>query len=198
MTGVQGGSEGRRNWKHIFSTVFPQWTENELDSYLHTFAQINIIISHLKDESIGVREQDRVYGFMVKSTRFMMDINKAYLGLLSSKCFKCEPETYFSLNRFKDSETLTPIEISEEDLELFSGIFLGKDQLRIPLDDQAYLEGIFGLSYRKIFAFLAKLHVGVVDKTKREKLGLEITKRVGCELHARLNRLTGYFEVETE
>jgi len=197
MTGVQGSSEGRRNWKHIFSTVFPQWTENDLDSYLHMFAQINIIISHLKEDSIGVQEQDRVYSFMVKSTRFMMDMNKTYLRLLSSKCFKCEPKTYFSLNRFKDSETLTPIEVSKDEMELLNGIFQGKNQLRIPLDDQAYLEGIFGLSYRKIFALLAKLCAGVVDKTKREKLELEIIKKNGCELRARLNRLTGYFEYQT-
>ena len=190
MTGVNGSPVGRRNWNHIFSTVFAQWSEKDLDSYLDMFAEINIKVSHLKDDSIGPSEQDYVYNFMQKSMRFMMNINQAYLKLLSGDCFRFgPPNAYLSLSEFKDFETLTPVMLDKEDAELMHEAFLGKDKLKIPLDDQEYVEGFMGLSYRKIYALLALLLNQTEQQLRKTKSKLEILKSKGCDIYLRLAKL---------
>ena len=192
MTGVHGRPEGRRNWNSIFSAVFAHWSEKDLDSYLEKFAEINTKLSHLKDDSIGVSEQDYVYDFMQKSTRFIMNINQAYLKLLTRDCFEFRSPTnaYLSLTKFKDRQTLNPILLSKDDASRFEEVFMGKDKLKIPLDDQEYIEGIMGLSYRKTYAFLTLLLTQTSEQQKETKTKLETLKSRGCEIYVRLTKLS--------
>ena len=199
MTGMQGSPEGRRNWNCIFSSIF-KGSEQELDSYLATFADFNTKVAHMKEDSIGTPEQDYVYNFMQRSMRFMMDINNAYLRLLKPDSFKfIDPsDSRFSLDNFKDRETLTPVELTKIEVERFTEAFEGKNQLKIPLDDQEYMEGIVGLKYRKIFALLALLTAGTEDQVKATKLNLRASSTQGCELKVRLVKTTGWFSYSQE
>jgi hypothetical protein len=177
MTGIGGKSEGRRNWNCIFSSVFTMWSEKDLNDYLDLFAELNIRVGHGKDDSIGIAEQDYVYDFMQKSTRFLMNINQAYLKLLTTECFKCAINASFSLSGFRDSEALVPIEFLKDDLQRVIETIEKKDYVKIPLDDQEYVEGVFGTSYRKVYAILALLRQGMEDKSARTKLKLEVDSR---------------------
>jgi hypothetical protein len=191
MTGEHGSPEGRRNWNCIFSSVFRHWSEKDLDAYLNTFADINVKVSHMKGNSLGTLEQDYIYDFMQKSMRFMMDINQAYSRLLTGDCFKYHPPTNacLSLNKFNDSQTLTPIGFSKDDALQIKDWFLGKDKLKIPLDDQEYVEGITGLNYRKAYALLALLLTQTEEQQKKTKMKLEILNSKGCEIYVRLTKL---------
>ena len=188
MTGVHGSPEGRRNWNCIFSAVFPQWSEKDLDNYLKMFAEINIKVAHLKDDSIDPAHQDYVYDFMQKSMRFMMNLNKTYLKLLTPNCFRFEQPSnaFMSLNHFRDSQTLTVILLKKEDAKRIEEVFLGKDKLKIPLDDQEYIEGFIGLNYRKVYAILAFLLTQSDEQQKKTRLKLEILKSRACEIFVRL------------
>ena len=199
MTGVHGVPEGRRNWLYIFSRVF-RWTEQELDSFLDVFAEFNIKVGHIKEDTMGPQEQDYVYGFIQKSLRFMIDVNNAYLKLLSGDSFRFSSpnNSCFSLSNFKDSGTLTPIELGKTDVERFMEAFEAKTHLRIPLDDSGYLQGVLGLSYRKIFALMALLKGGTENQRKATKLSLDVLETRGCELIVRLSKLTGYFSFSYE
>lgn len=190
MTGEHGSPEGRRNWNCIFSTVFRHWSEKDLDAFLNTFAEINVKVSHMKSDSIGAPEQDYVYNFMQKSMRFMMDINQTYLKLLTGDCFKYYPPTNacLSLNKFNDSQSLTPISFSKDDAEQMKEWFLGKDKLKIPLDDQEYVEGITGLSYRKAYALIALLLTQTEEQLRKTSIKLEILNSKGCEIYVRLTK----------
>jgi len=184
MTGVHGSPEGRRNWNRIFSAVFSQWGEKDLDSYLSMFADINIKVSHMKYDSIGTEEQDYVYSFMQKSLRFMMDINRVYLKVLSPDALRfCPPSAHISLDKFEDIQTLTAISLNREDAERMEEAFLGKEKLKIPLDDQEYVEGIVGLSYRKVYALMALFLTQTEEQLKKTKVKLEILTSKGCEVH---------------
>lgn len=199
MTGVHGIPEGRRNWNCVFSSVF-KWTEKDLDSFLDMFAEFNIKVSHIKEDTMGPEEQDYVYSFVQKSLRFVIDVNNAYLKLLSPVAFKFSTPTNsrFSLNNFKDSETLKPIELSKADVERFIETFEAKNQLKIPLDDQDYMQGVLSLNYRKIFALLALLKNGTEDQRKATKISLDVIETKGCELVVRVEKITGYFSCRTE
>jgi hypothetical protein len=199
MTGMQGSPEGRRNWNCIFSTIF-KGSEHELDSYLATFADFNTKVAHMKEDSIGAPEQDYVYNYMQRSMRFMMDINNAYLKLLKTDSYRFTNQTdsRFSLVNFKDQETLTPIELAKVEVERFTEAFEGKDQLKVPLDDQEYMEGVVGLKYRKIYALLALLIAGREDQVKSTKLNLKVLRTQGCELKVRLVKTTGWFSYSQE
>jgi hypothetical protein len=191
MTGEHGSPEGRRSWNCIFSNVFRQWSEKDLDFYLDTFADINVKVSHMKADSMGVPEQDYVYSFMLRSMRFMMDINQAYLRLLTKDCLRYSPPTNacLSLNKFNDDQTLTLINLTKSEAEQIKEGLQGKDKLRIRLDDQEYVEGIVGLSYRKAYALLALLLNQTEEQKKITKMWLEILNSKGCEIYIRLNQV---------
>lgn len=191
MTGEHGNPEGRRNWNCIFSAVFRHWSEKDLDAYLNAFAEINVKVSHMKGDSMGTSEQDYVYDFMQKSMRFMMDINQTYLKLLTGDCFKYYPPTNacLSLSKFNDSQSLTPISFSKEDAEQIKEWFLGKDKLKVPLDDQEYVEGITGLSYRKAYALMALLLTQTEEQLRKTRMKLEILNSKGCEIYVCLREL---------
>ncbi|MGA2308403.1 MAG: ATP-binding protein [Candidatus Bathyarchaeia archaeon] len=199
MTGMHGSPEGRHNWNCLFTSIF-KGSEQELDSYLATFADFNIRVAHMKEDSIGAPEQDYVYSFLQKSMRFMMDMNNAYLRLLKPDCFRfaSPSDSLFSFGNFKDRETLTPIELTKMEVERFIEAFEGKDQLKFPLDDQEYMEGIVGLEYRKIYALLALLMAGTEDQVKATKLNLRVLSTQGCELKVRLAKTTGWFSYSQE
>jgi hypothetical protein len=195
ITGVHGISEGRRNWNYIFSHVF-KWTEQELDSYLDMFAEINIKVSHINiEDSIRASEQDYVYNFIQKSMRFMMDINNAYLKLLKPDCVELTnpSDSRFSLSNFKDHETLIPIELTEKDIERFIEAFESKNLLKIPLDDQEYMEGVIGLQYRKIYGLIALLTAGKEDPVKAIKLNLKLISKQGSEIKVCLVKVSNWF-----
>jgi len=195
MTGVHGSAAGRRNWKCIFSTVFNNWDEKDLDNYLSMLAEISIRVAHLKDESIGIAEQDYVYKFMQKSTRFLMSINQAYLKLLNPDCFRYTIQALFSLNNFNDIETLTSIEFTTENVQKIQEVFERKSYIRIPLDDQEYIEGFFGLDFRKTYAILALLSIGTIDESKGFKIQLKIVDSKGSEIRARLSKIISWASV---
>ena len=189
FTGIHGCSEGRRNWNRIFSVVFKQWTESSLDKYLDDLANFNVRISHLKDDSITRTEQSYVYGFIQKSIQFLMDINKSYLLLLENECIKSNGDVYFSLYKFNDIDELTSIKINKCDIESFKEVVTGKSQLRIPLDDQEYLQGITGLSYRKVYAILSIIKNKTKNKDDKINLKINILNILGCELFIRFELL---------
>jgi hypothetical protein len=191
MTGEHGNPEGRRNWNCIFKNVFRQWTEKELDSYLDTFANINVKVSHMKADSLDVSEQESVYRFMLGSMRFTMDINQAYVRLLTKDCFKYSPPTSacLSLNKFNDEQTLKAVGFSKSEAEQIKEGLQGKDKLKIRLDDQEYVEGIIGLNYRKAYALLALLLNQTEEQKQTTRMWLEILNSKGCEIYVRLNQL---------
>lgn len=164
------------------------------------FAEFNIQVSHIKEDMMGPQEQDYVYSFIQKSMRFMIDINNGYLKLLNPSSFKFSSPTNscFSFSNFKDRETLKPIELSKTDVERFTETFETKNQLRIPLDDQEYMQGVLTLNYRKIFALLALLKGGTEDQIKATKLTLELLEQRGCEIVVRLTKLTEYLSCSSE
>ena len=190
MTGIDGSSMGRRNWKHIFSTIFLRWTERDLYNYLSMFAEINIKISHLKDEPFAPSEQDYVYDFMQKSTRFMMSTNRVYGELIGSKFFKCDSETAsFSLCYFKYDDNTVPIIITDENKKRIIETFKDKTIVRLSLDDQEYVEGFFGLKYRLVFALLARLHQGMENPADNLKYTLQIMRLKASEIRMALSKI---------
>jgi hypothetical protein len=189
MTDVQGSVEGRRNWNCIFSAVFNRWSEKDLDDYLDLFAELNIRVAHDKHDSIGIVEQDYVYDFMQKSSRFLMNINQAYLKLLTSECFKYATNASFSLNHFNDSESLVSIEFPKDEMQRVIEILQGKNRMKIPLDDQEYVEGIFGIEYRKVYAILALLRQGTEDKSTGTKLKLEVVDSRSSEIRVNITKM---------
>jgi len=133
MTGIQGSGKGRRNWNNIFSKIF-NYSENELDSYLDEFAKINIVVSHNKDELIKVDQQDIIYSFIQKSIRFMKCLNKAYKIILDADCFQINTnDCYFSYCKFIDRSDLTPLIVTETDLERFIEYIKEKDEIKLKL-----------------------------------------------------------------
>jgi len=190
MTGIGERAEGRRNWNCIFSSVFTMWGEKELNDYLDLFAELNIRVGHGKEDSIGIAEQDYVYDFMQKSTRFLMNINQTYSKLLGAECFKYATNVSFSLNGFRDSETLIPIEFVKDELQRVVEIIEKKGFMKIPLDDQEYVEGVFGMSYRKVFAILALLRQGMEDKSARTRLKLEVVDSRSSDIRAHLTKMS--------
>jgi hypothetical protein len=189
MTGVHGSPEGHRNWNCIFSKVFNRWSEKDLDDYLDLFAELNTKVAHDKDDSIGIPEQDYVYDFMQKSTRFLMNINQAYLKLLDSECFRYATNASFSLNHFNDSESLVPIEFLKDEMSRVIEILQEKNRMKIPLDDQEYVEGIFGIEYRKVYAILALLRQGTEDISTRTKFKLELVNSRSSEIRVSINKM---------
>lgn len=182
FTGVNGSSEGRRNWNRFFSVIFKQWDESSLDKYLDDFSNINVRVSHLKDDSITLTEQSYVYEFIQKTIKFLMDINKSYLLLLDEKYIKYNGDVKFSLNKFIDVDELTPIKIYKSDIEMFREVVSGKSQLRIPLDDQEYIQGITGLNYRKIYALLSSIKNQLGKDINELNIKMNILYTLGCEL----------------
>jgi hypothetical protein len=189
MTGEHGSAIGRRNWQNIFSKVYRQWTEKDLDSFLDMFAEINIKVSHLKD-TMESSDQDYVYTFMQRSLHFLMDINQAYTRLLTPSCFKyCSPEeTYLGLNGF-EGQALTPISLTKDDVLQIQEALVGKEKVKIPLDDQEYIGGMIGLSYRKAYALIALLLAQSEEMMKKTKMRLEIMSSKGCETYVCLKQL---------
>ena len=189
MTGDHGSAIGRRNWQQIFSKVFRQWTEKDLSAYLDMFAEINIKASHNKD-SMEISDQDFIYTFILRSMRFLIDINQAYTRLLTKECLRYHSPNhiYLSLSGSVD-QTVNPIVITKDDVSPMKDGFLAKDKVKIPLDDQEYVEGIIGLSYRKAYVLLAFLLTQSDNMLKITKMKIEITSSKGCEVYVKLNEL---------
>ena len=183
MTGINGSPEGRHNWNNIFHNVFTHWSEKELDDFLNIFADFNTHVSHDKG-SIDRQVQDYVYSFLQKSTRFMIDVNRSYLKLLSSENFRHSSQSSgsFSLNNFKDQETLSTVNITKEDADKIDEAVEGKSALKLLLDDQEYLEGIFGLNYQKSYSLLAICVNQTDEQTKKTKLKFSINTFKGPEI----------------
>lgn len=190
MTGIDGSSVGRRNWRCIFSTIFRRWKERDLYNYLSIFAEINIRISHLKDEPFEPSEQDYVYDFMQKSTRFLMSANKVYRELIGSKFFNYDSEkATFSLCYFKYEDNAVPIIITEEYKERIIETFKDKTIVRLSLNDQEYVEGFFGLKYRLVFALLALLYQGLDNPADKSKYTLQIIRVKASEIRMGLSKI---------
>lgn len=64
-----------------------------------------------------------------------------------------------------------------------------KEKLKIPLEDQEYIEGFMGMSYRKIYSLMALLINQTEDQLKKTKMKLEIVKSNGCDTYFRLAKL---------
>ena len=190
MTGTNGRPEGRRNYNHIFHNVFTQWSERDLDDFLFTFAEFNTKVSHEKG-AIDKLVQDYVYSFMQKSMRFIMDINRTYLKLLSEDCFKLCSQSYacFSLNEFKDKDTLALIDLSKEEADRINETIEGKAKLKVLLDDQEYVECIFGLSYQKSYALFALSLNQTEEQMKKTKTKFSIVSSKGCEISLHLKKV---------
>lgn len=186
MTGANGSPGGRRNWNCIFSSIYRQWSEIDLDNYLEMFAEVNMKVAHKKDDILDQSQQDYVYSFMQKSMRFLMNINQTYDRLLTSDCIMLKDQScaYMSLNGFKDTTTLTPIRLKTKDAEVFQEIALAHDKLKILLDDQEYVEGMIGLSYRKAYALLALLLTQSEEQIKKTRFEVRIFKKKACEIFA--------------
>jgi hypothetical protein len=118
--------------------------------------------------------------------RFMMDINRTFVRLLKNECFKYTDAARFSLCGFDDTDTSRPVILRKEDVGPLEEVFQGRDQLRIPLDDQEYIEGITGLAYRTVYALLAMVYNQTVDQLKKTRLRLDLVEAKGCELYLRL------------
>lgn len=190
MTGIDGSSVGRRNWRCIFSTIFRRWKERDLYNYLSIFAEINIRISHLKDEPFEPSEQDYVYDFMQKSTRFLMSANRVYRELIGSKFFNYDSEkATFSLCYFKYEDNAVPIIITEEYKERIIETFKDKTIVRLSLNDQEYVEGFFGLKYRLVFALLALLYQGLENPADKSKYTLQIMRVKASEIRMGLSKI---------
>lgn len=183
LTGEKGISEGKRNWNHIFSKVFKNWSEKDLYAYLDIFADFNKKISHLKEESISNSEQDLVYAFMQKTTRFFININKCYLDLIRNNYFVYKEEkVIFSLNSYNDKNIVNPINIDLEEIRKIIQIISDKGILRLPLDDQEYVEGFFELDYRKVISIFAILINGLDVESNGIKTKLDIIDFKGNEI----------------
>lgn len=162
MTGIHGTSEGRRNWKNIFLHIFNPWNEIELDTYLDEFAKFNVRVSHLKEDTITLEQQDFVYSFMQKSIRFLKNINKFYNEIITRYGHSVNDNIYFSLNRMTDKNILTYISINEDDKKEWETYLIEKVKLKIPLDEQDYIENIISINYRKFYALL---YSGYIEKS---------------------------------
>jgi hypothetical protein len=158
MTGADGNSEmGSRNWKNIFADVFYPWSEKDLFSYLDGFAEYNLASSHNVFERFGADQPTAVFEAIIKSEKFMSSINRSYLRMLDSTHFEVDEsarEGRFSLAKFADRTTSQPIPINQEDLDGLSKTYKDR-QFRVNLDDQTYVQNVFGLGYRESYALIA-------------------------------------------
>lgn len=181
MTGLGGRSEGRRNWNCIFKCVFPRWFETDVFNYLSNLADINIRSSHFKFDTLDQEEQDYLFDFMQKSKRFLIYLNTIYNRLLTGDYFKfSEGIAQFSLCSFKVNDGSIDIELKTDDIQRVINLLKARGPVRLPFDDQEYVEGLFeGLAYRKVYATLALLVRGISDPTDNTRYSLEIIDSKG-------------------
>lgn len=188
MTGIDGRSEGKRNWKCIFEGIFTRNYELDVYNYLSMLAEIDIRIAHFKDGSFDQNEQDYVFDFMQKSKRFMMTVNSIYTKLITSSFFKSGPDGgIFSLCSFKQEDGAVAIEIASDEMKRVLDVLKNRPFIRIPLDDQEYVEGAFGgVSYRKVYAILATLYRGIKFDSENAAYTLEIADSKGPSVQMKL------------
>jgi hypothetical protein len=190
MTGIEGCPEGRHNWKCIFSSVFVNWRERDLYNYLaklDEFSKNFVTTSNDQETENG----DYVLDFMKNSISFLRSVNQFYSKIITDNYAKQEgEEVCFSLCSFSYDDFQVPIVVSKEDIQRIKDVFSVKNRIRVRIDDQEYVEGFFGLNYRKAYAALAILHRGIDDKAHNAKYKLQILSSKGTEIRIALYKTT--------
>jgi hypothetical protein len=191
MTGIDGSIEGRRNWKCIFSSVFVTWSERTLHDYLITISSINANLTHSLDDSSTIEEKNYVCNFMKQSTTFIRSINRMYSKIITDDYFKqVADQVTFSLCPSIRDDFTQPIKITQDDIKRVEDVFESKNRIRGNFDDQEYMEGFFGLNYRKIYASLALIYRGLSHKGEGVNYRLQMLASKGPEIRMALYRTT--------
>ena len=188
MTGVEGITEGKRNWRAIFSSVFVTWQEKDLYNFLNVVSSISHGLSKKCINSKDLIEDD-VSELLKQSTTFTRSINRMYAKIITEDYFEQKNDKItFSLSPYYTDLFLQPIQVSEEDLKKVVDLFEGKKFLKASFDDQEYMEGFFGLNYRKIYSSLALLYRGLNQKGEKIDYQLQMLASKGPEIRATLNK----------
>ncbi len=187
MTGLDESTIGRRNWRCIFGESFSKWQERELYEYLGVLEEFKDTLSAMNDDTAFGNKENYVLTFMKKSIKFMRSINLTYIKLVTSGYLKYDEKAFFSLCNFDDLQTLTPIDIAKEDIDRIIELFKNKNKLRLQLDNQEYLEGFFGMDYRKAYAILSLLHHSFEFGPDKTKACLELVSSNSPEIQVRIS-----------
>ena len=114
MTGLEGTTEGRRNWRAVFSVVFVTWQEE----YLYDF--LNVLISignrHSQKCLIDVDDVTDISEFMKQCITFIRSTNRMYAKIINEDYFmQKDNQITFNLTPYYGDYYVQPIQVSDED-----------------------------------------------------------------------------------
>lgn len=169
--------------KAIFKPVFGKNYVNELTEFFETFGDYNIITSHNKSDSVDTEDQSRIYSYIIKSAKFVKDLNIAFRKFTYEYYYikeetESEVISYFSLRGLKDEKIkekiyilgdnllkeisdITSVTIKKEDIEriydTLANLSKETDCYYLDLESYVLIEKLFTINYRDFMAILAYL-----------------------------------------
>ncbi len=190
MTGIEGSPDGRRNWKTIFSSVFLKWSEIDLYNYLTNIDTIVSRLMHTEDASLEEVERKLIYDLMMTSTTFIRSMNRLYINIITRiDYFKPQgAQVTFSLCTSVVDGFIQPIKLTSNDIKRIEDAFGGKNRIKVLFDDQQFVEGFFGLDYRKAYAAIALAYRGLNEKGEKADFKLHVLASKGPEIRLALSK----------
>ncbi len=167
---------GHQNWEEIFKYVFYPWSEDDMERFLNTFADLNTATSHLKEDVISAAQQNKLFQFIVGSMSFFQMMNRSYRILIDSALYETGKSRFFSLHKFQDKQTLTEISITNSDATKVIQRFKTMEDIFLSLNNAGFIETFYNIEYRIFVAIVSRLlHVSEED-FERARVRLKITK----------------------
>ena len=155
-------SPGNKNWAHTLSKIFFDWKEPDVLLYLDKFAKLNLQSSHHKQGVLTQEQQVMIYEFLIKSIDFVKRINGSYIMLLNA-INKTETHGiprynyYSSLEKCKDLQELTPINIPVEDARRILEQWKSVGVIHVDLSNRQQIEQKYSVAYREFYAIFSAL-----------------------------------------
>ena len=153
---------GKKNWDQVFSHVFHPFSEKTISEFLSQFADINMIVSHRKKNSISSENQTLILSYILTSFDLIKKMNRAYHTLIQEGFFIEETEVSkkfrFSYNNLEDIDDLDPIRVTQNNAKrVIATLKRLKNNFKINLEDKITIEAYFHIAYREFYAILARL-----------------------------------------
>ena len=178
---------GKKNWNEVFSYVFNPLSEKTICEFLSHFAEINIIVSHRKKESINSENQRLILEYVLTAFDLTKKMNKAYHTLYQEGFFIEETplskKFRFSFNNLKDINSLEPIRVTQNTANrVYQTLERLKNNFKIDLEDKNTTETYFHVAYREFYAILARLIGQSKDEIRQSGISVTIQNIKGSSL----------------
>lgn len=165
--------------------------ENQMKTLLSDFAEMNIITSHEKKDTLGIKQQNQIYHYLLKSIDFTVKVNKSYSTLIQN-CFYFENiggkhQYFFSLNQLKDRNFLIPISLKQATIDrICDNLAKNKPLFCIDLEDVQFIESNYNIEYREFIGVIAYLIKQTHNKYNKIKTLVNIEKVRGSRVTLRI------------